>query len=85
MRTSVAVVAAASMAVVGFLSLSRAADSSRETALNSSNQSAAAYNATTQLLDGIGQALAPGLIWMGIAAIVLVSLGVLVATVGGGR
>jgi len=73
------------MLFVGWFALSNAASGVESTALNSSNASATAYNATAGITSGLGQAFGPAIVWMGIAAIVLISLGYLVAVSSNGR
>lgn len=86
MRVVVAVGMAVSMLVVGITALSESAQQTRDAAVvNGTNSSAMAWNTTTNVVDGLGQAAAPGVVWMGVAAIVLVALGILVSASGGGR
>jgi len=86
MRAIVAVVASASMAVVGVFALSQASQQAAPTVANSSNDTQAAADAANQVFGGLLQAAGPGLVWMGIAAVVLISLGILVGVYqGGGR
>jgi len=84
LRATVGILGAITMAFVGFIALSRAADESRAEAMNST-AGGDAYNATTGVLDGVGQALAPGLVWMGVAAVVLIALGLLYTSTRGAR
>jgi len=73
------------MLFIGFFALSNAASEVETTALNSSNASANAYNATTGIVDGLGQVAGPAIVWMGVAAVVLVALGFLVVASNSGR
>lgn len=84
-RASVAILGGISMLFVGFIAVSTAAQSSESNALSSGNNSADAYNATEQVFNGLGQAMGPGVVWMGIAAIILISLGYLVVASNSGR
>lgn len=84
MRASVAVVASISMAVVGIFAMSQASQQAAPTVNNSSNDTQAAAEAANQVFGGFFEALSPSLVWMGIAALVLVSLGILVASFSGG-
>lgn len=85
MRTILAVGASASMLVAGVVALSRAASQVEGTAMNDSTASAEAYNASSEVFGGLATAAGPGVVWMGVGAVVLVSLGILVASFGGGR
>lgn len=74
------------MAVVGIQAIGTQAGSSRDAAVaNGTNESAAAWNMTTQIFAGGGEALAPALVFGGVAAVVLVSLGILVTAGRSGR
>lgn len=83
MRTSVAILGGISVLVVGFFGLAEASRSAGNQPLNGSE--ADALNATDGVFTGLGQAFAPGIVWLGIAAIVLVFLGYLVAAGQFGR
>jgi len=86
MRASVAVVASVSMAVVGVFAVSQASQQAAPTVANSSNDTQAAADAANQVFGGLFQGLSPALVFMGIAAIVVISLGILVGVYrGGGR
>lgn len=86
MRTTVSVGMAVVMALVGIQAIGTQASSSRDAAVvNGTNESAAAWNMSTQLFSGVGQTLAPTLVFGGVAAIVVVSLGMLVAAGRSGR
>lgn len=85
MRATVGILVAIPMAFIGFIAMSLAADSSESAAMNTS-AGGDAWNATTAVVDGLGQAAGPGLVWMGIAAIILIACGLLyMAVPGGGR
>jgi len=86
MRSTVSILGGITVLFVGFYGLSEAASQSREHAvINGTNASASAYNSTTEVFGGIGQAASGGIVWMGIAAIILVALGFLVAAGNSGR
>lgn len=87
MRTVVSILGGISILFVGFFALAEAASQSKEAAVtNGTNASEAAWNMSTDVFGGLGQAAGPGIVWMGIAAIILVFLGFLVyAGQSGGR
>lgn len=84
MRASVAVVSSVSMLVVGVFAWSQASQQAAPTVANSSNDTQAAANAADQVFAGFLEAAGPAVVWMGIAAVVLVSLGILVSVYSGG-
>lgn len=85
MRVSVAMGMAISVLFVGVIAISEAAQQSEQRAMNASNSSARAYNVSVDVFGGVGQT-GEGIVWFGIAAIVLVALGILVvAGRSGGR
>lgn len=84
MNTSIATLGGASMLFVGVYALSESASQSESTALQT-DAGGSAYNTSVAVFDGLGQAASPGLVYMGVAALILVSLGILVSTAGGGR
>lgn len=87
MRTSVATLGGIVVLFVGFFAIAEAADNSKDVAYNGSNGSAAAYNMSEGVFHGIGTAAGPGVVWMGVAAFILVVCGFLVIASrnGGGR
>lgn len=85
MRATTAILGSIVMLFLGFFGLSYAAENVQTQALNGTNQSAAAYNTTTAITDGLGQAFAPAVVWMGVAAIILIALGYLVFATSGSR
>lgn len=86
MRTTVAVALAVVILFVGIIGANSAAESTEDPAVtNGTNTSGDAWNFTTGIADGVGQAFGPGVVWMGVAAIVLGSLGVLLAAGRSGR
>jgi hypothetical protein len=84
MRTSVATLGGISMLFVGVYALSEAAQQS-ETQATSTSAGATAWDLSTSVFDGIGVAGGSGVVFMGVAAFILVSLGALVSTAGGRR
>jgi len=86
MRSTTAILGSIVMLFIGFFGLSYAAENVQTQAVtNGTNQSAAAYNTTTAITDGLGQAFAPAVVWMGVAAIILIALGYLVFATSGSR
>jgi len=86
MRVTVGVLLAIVILFGGFTALSMQADQVQDTAVtNGTNQSAEAYNLTSQLYNGVGQGLSEGLVYMGIGAILVVALGYLVVAGKSGR
>lgn len=77
MRTTVAVLLAITILFVGFTAVSESAQQTEQIALN--NSGGDAWNLSTDVYGGIGEAGSSALVYGGIGAIVLVSLGVLVA------
>ena len=73
------------MLVVGVFALSQASQQAAPAAANSSNDTQAALDTANQVFGGFIEAAGPGVVWMGIAAVVLIALGMLVASMGGGR
>jgi len=84
-RASVAILGGISMLFVGFIAVSNAAQSSESNAMNSSQNAQDAYNATEGVFNGLGQAMAPGVVWMGVAAFIMISLGYLYLASQSGR
>ena len=84
-RSSVAILGGISMLFVGIIAVSMAAQSSESTAMNGSQNAQDAYNATEGVFNGLGQAMGPGIVWMGVGAFVLISLGYLVYAAQSGR
>jgi hypothetical protein len=86
MRSIIGILGGIVTLFVGYLGLSEAAQQSQDAAVtNGTNASASAYNATNAVVDGIGQAASPAVVWMGIGAIILVALAVLVTAGSSGR
>lgn len=86
MRTIGAILIGTVMFFVGLFSLSYQSQSVESTVTNSTNPNAGpAYNMTNDIFDGVAQAGGQSLVWFGVAAIILVSLGFLVYSFSGGR
>jgi len=85
MRTSVAALGSITILFVGVFAISESAQQSKETALNASNSSADAYNMSSEVFNGVLQGGGNGIVYFGVAAVVLVALGVLVASGGRAR
>lgn len=83
MRTTVAILGGITVLFVGFISMSEASQSAGNQSLNGSE--ADALNTTDQVFNGLGQAFGPGIVWMGIAAVILIFLGYLVVAGRSGR
>lgn len=84
-RATLAVLLSIVLFFIGLIAVSNAAQSSKDTAMNSSQASADAWNATTGVWDGLGQTAGPAVAIAGIAAVVLISLGFLVTAGRSGR
>lgn len=86
MRSLMAVLGGIVFLVIGVFSISTIANSTKDVAIqNGTNESAEAYNATTGVLEGLTQTAGPAIVWMGVAAVVLVALGFLVYAGQSGR
>lgn len=86
MRVSVAILGGISILFVGFMAIAESASQSEDAAVtNGTNASEAAWNMADGVFGGLGQAAGPGIVWMGIAAIIIVCLGFLVYAGSSGR
>lgn len=83
MRVSVAVMLAISMLFVGLTAISESAQQAKP-ALDSTSANES-YDLATGVYGGAMQGGSEAIVWFGIAAIVLVALGLLVGASGGGR
>jgi hypothetical protein len=78
MRAVVGLLGGVVMLFIGFQAFNQAAVSTRDTAVvNGTNSSAAAWNMSTGVLQGAGQA-GSGIVWAAIGGVVLIALGILV-------
>jgi hypothetical protein len=87
MRSSIALLGGTVILFIGIIGIGRSADLAYDPAVtNGTNSSAAAYNMSQGVFEGIGTAAAPAVVWAGVAALVLLALGLLVSVSrGGGR
>lgn len=86
MRTSVAALGSIVLLFAGLFAVSQQAEIVRPTAMNSpANGSSAAYNTTQGVLEGITNAGGSGVVFAAVAAVILVSVGLLVLVYGGAR
>lgn len=85
MRTIVAVATGISILLLGVRAISQQAQQAAPGANNSAAYNAS-YNTSVGVFEGISLAGGPGIVWFGVAAIVLVACGFLVVSSrGGGR
>lgn len=85
MRTTVAVAMGVSVLFVGLIAMSQAAQDAESSAMNASD-GGAAYNTSVELFTGFGEVGGQLVVFGGVAAIVLGSLGLLyLAGRSGGR
>jgi len=86
MRASMGLLGAVVVLFVGWQALGTAADQAYAPAVtNGTNDSAAVWNMSTGIFEGIGATASPAIVWGGVAAFILLALGLLVAVQGGGR
>ena len=85
-RASMALLGGVVVLFLGWQALGIAAEGARETAVvNGTNESAAVWNMSTGIFEGVGAAASPAIVWGGVAAFILLALGLLIAVQGGGR
>lgn len=85
MRASIGLLGGIVVLFIGVIGIGRSADLAYKPAVtNGSNASASAYNMSVGVFEGLGTAAAPGVVWAGVAAFVILSLGFLVAVSNGG-
>lgn len=78
MRVVLGVVLAVSILFLGFTALGYQADAVANQAVdNGTNETAEAFNLTTDVYEGMGEVFGPAVVWFGIGVIVLLSLGLL--------
>ena len=71
---------------IGLIAISTAAQQSKDAAvINGTNASADAWNATTDVTEGIGESAGTLLVYGGIGAALIVALGFAVKAAGSGR
>lgn len=86
MRTSLAVLGSATVLFIGYIGLNRQASAVYDASVtNGNSQTSAAYNVSVNVFNGLGTTAGPAVVWAGVAAFILVTLGVLYMAVGGGR
>lgn len=86
MRTTVASLGSITVLLVGVYAISESAQQSKDTALNASNSSSTAWNVSNDVFNGVLQGGGEGIVWFGVAAVIIVALGFLVtAGRSGGR
>ena len=84
MRASVAILGGISILFVGVIAISNGAQEAYDPAVtNGTNETAAAYNATEGVFEGITTAGGDAVVWMGVAAFILIALGLLYMAVPG--
>jgi len=78
LRAILAIVLAVLVIGMGLVALGYQANAVEDAAVtNGTNESAEAYNLTTDVLEGMGETFGPGVVWFGVGVIVLLSLGFL--------
>jgi hypothetical protein len=85
MRTTVAVLLAIPILVVGVTAIGTQANQSETPAYDAGGQNASAYNLSTGVFGGVTTATGPGVVFMGIGVLIVGALGVLVAAGKTGR
>lgn len=87
MRASVGLLGGITILFVGIFAIGRSADLAYEPAVaNGTENTSAAYNMSQGVFEGLGQVAAPGVVWAGVAAFILLSLALLyLVGTGGGR
>lgn len=87
MRISIGILGGIVLLFVGIFAINESAEQAYEPAVtNGSNASASAYNTSEAVIQGVAQSTTPYLVYAGVAAFILVSLGILlVASQRGGR
>lgn len=84
-RSTLGILGGITMLFIGVIAVSQAAQQSESTAMNSTNGGAAAWNATTGVVEGLGQAAGPAVVYGGVAAVILIACGLLYAATAGAR
>lgn len=86
MRTIGGILIGTVMLFVGLFSLSYQSQSVESTVNNSTSPNAdPAFETSNQLFQGLFDGLGTSIVWIGVAAIILVSLGFLAYSLGGSR
>lgn len=76
-RTSVAVLGGAAILFIGLQAIGQSAKSHQDVAMNTSNETQAAYNVSKGVFEGVGLVSGEAAAWVGAAAFVMVVLGFL--------
>jgi len=84
-RTSVAGLLAIPLLFIGVTAISESAQQTEQTAVNASAESHDAYNMSTTVFNDVAQGGGEAIVWFGIAAVIIVAVGFLVAGGTGGR
>lgn len=84
-RSTLGILGAITMLFIGLIAISTAAQQSESVAMNSTNGGAEAWNATTGVVEGVGQAAGPAVVYGGVAAVILIALGLLYVSTAGAR
>jgi hypothetical protein len=85
MRASFGLLAAIVTLFIGVQALSIAGQNASPTVQNASNTTQYTYNMSTGIFEAVGTAASPAIVWGGVAAFIVLALGLLYVTVGGGR
>lgn len=85
MRTTVAVLLAIPILVVGVTAIGTQASQSETPAYDAGGDNATAYNLSSELFGEFTTTAGPGVVFMGIGALIVGALGVLVAAGKSGR
>lgn len=84
MRTTIAALGGITVFFIGFFAISESAQQSQDAALNGSDAAGSAYNMSVEVFSGFGHA-GTGIVWFGVAAVVVVALALLVVAGRSGR
>lgn len=85
MRASIAIMLSIALMFVMITAVGIQADETESAATSDGQQSEDAWQFSTDLFDGVGQAAGPAMAFGGVAAFVLIALGVAVKAGGRGR
>lgn len=86
MRASVAVFMAISILFVGVFAISESAQDAQGPAVaNGTDATASAYNTSEGVFEGVAQVSSDAVVWVGIAAVIVVALGLLYMASQSGR
>lgn len=86
MRASVAVFLAVSILFVGVFAISESAQQAHDPAVvNGTDATASAYNTSEAVFEGVAQVSSDAVVWVGIAAVIVIALGLLYVASQSGR